>query len=56
MGLFSLELRKAAYWADFVFYAVLAALMACALWWLGPTHLRWWLLGSLVLRLRNNET
>ena len=49
MGLFSLEHRKAAYWADFVLYGVLAVVMAGAVLWLSPVSQRWWLLGSVVL-------
>jgi outer membrane protein OmpA-like peptidoglycan-associated protein len=51
MGLFSLEHRKAAYWADFVLYGVLSVLMAAALLWLSPVSQRWWLLGSVGLGL-----
>jgi sterol desaturase/sphingolipid hydroxylase (fatty acid hydroxylase superfamily) len=51
MGLFSLEHRKAAYWADFVLYGVLSVFMAAALLWLSPVSQRWWLLCSVGLGL-----
>ncbi len=49
MGLFSLEHHKAAYWADFAVYDVLALSMAAGLVWTCPPNQGWSALGSVAL-------
>ena len=49
MGLFSLEHRKFAYWADFAVYGVLMLSMAVGLVWACPTSQAWSVLGSVAL-------